>query len=75
MTGLDVAEPRPLWLSLQHTPPYLGLSDTPVGAAAAALIVIADSAVVLVEFADSAALQFHLFPVGGSMLYINACTY
>ena len=32
MTGLDVAEPQPLWLSLQHTPPSLGISDTPAGA-------------------------------------------
>ena len=28
MTGLDVAEPQPLWLSLQRTPPALGISDT-----------------------------------------------
>ena len=72
MTGLDVAEPQPLWLSLQHIPPSLGISDTPahaaVGVAHAAagaadtLVVIADSAVVLVELADSAGLQFHLFP-------------
>ena len=64
MTGLDVAEPQPLWLSLQHTPPSLGISDTPAHVAvgpADALVVIADSAVVLVEFADSAALQLHLF--------------
>ena len=76
MTGLDVAEPQPLWLSLQHTPPSLG---TPAHAAHAAVgavgtlvevaavlvdafVVIADSAVVLVELADSAALQLHLFP-------------
>ena len=63
MTGLDVAEPQPLWLSLQHTPPSLGISDTPAHAAAGAavalvdaLVVIADSAVVLVEFADSVGL-------------------
>ena len=82
MTGLDVAEPQPLWLSLQHTPPSLGISDTPahaaVGAAAVfvdALVVIADSAVVLVELADSAGLQFHLFPVSGSMLTLTyTCT-
>ena len=36
MTGLDVAEPQPLWFSLQHTPPSLGISDTPAHAAAGA---------------------------------------
>ena len=73
MTGLDVAEHQPLWLSLQHTPPYLGTpAHAAVGAAGTlvevaaafvdAFVVIADSAVVLVELADSAALQLHLFP-------------
>ena len=73
MTGLDVAEPQPLWLSLQHTLPSLGTpAHAAVGAAGNlvevatalvdAIVVIADSAVVLVELADSAALQLHLFP-------------
>ena len=66
MTGLDVADPQPLWLSLQHTPPSLEISDTPADAAlgaagtlaevVAALVVIADSTLVLVELADSAGL-------------------
>ena len=104
MTGRDVAEPQPLWLSLQHTPPFLGISDTPAHAAHAAvgaadvpvgvahaavgaagglavaavlvdaLVVIADSAVVLAELADSAGPQFHLFPyiVGTSLAWLHS---
>ena len=67
MTGLDVADPQPLWLSLQHTPPSLEISDTPADAALGAvgilveaaaslvdaLVVIADLTVVPVELADS----------------------
>ena len=74
MTGLDVAEPQPLWLSLQHTPPSLGISDTPAHAAAGpadALVVIADSAVFLVELADSAALHLHLFPFSRNKFIIH----
>ena len=64
MTGLDVAEPQPLWLSLQHTPPSLGISETLAHVAAGsahALVVIADSDAVLAELADSAGLQLHHF--------------
>ena len=59
MTGLHVAGPQPLWLSLQHTPPSLEISDTPADIlveVAAALVEIADSAVVLAEVADLAGL-------------------
>ena len=72
MTGLDVAEPQPLWLSLQHTLPSLEISETPAHVAAGAahvaagsahaLVVIADSDAVLAELADSAGLQLHRFP-------------
>ena len=72
MTGLDVTEPQPLWLLLQHTPPSLEISDTPAEAALGApgifveaafalvevVVVIVDSTVVLVELADSAGLLF-----------------
>ena len=88
MTGLDVAEPQPLWLSLQHTPPSLGISDTPAHAAVGAaaepadvLVVIADSAAVLAEFADPADPQLHLFGfqfplVEIKLIYsILTCTY
>ena len=74
MTGLHVAEPQCLWLSLQHTPPYLEISDAPADAAVGAagilvevddtFVVIADSAGVLAELADSAGLlypQLHPF--------------
>ena len=71
MTGLDVADPQPLLLSLQHTPPSLEISDTPADAALGApgiLVEVAaavvDGFVVLVEPADSAGLlysQIHLF--------------
>ena len=48
MTGLDVADPQPLWLSLQHTPPSLEISDTPVDAAlgAAGILVVAAASLV-----------------------------
>ena len=68
MTEFDVAEPQPLWLSVQHTPPSLGISDTPAHGAieaahaaagpADALVVIAGVATALVYalvvIADSA---------------------
>ena len=67
MTGLDVAESRPLWLSLQHTLPSLGISDIPAYAAAGAvvaavvaadaLVITVDSAVVLVALCDSAGVH------------------
>ena len=71
MTGLDVAESRPLWLSLQHTLPSLGISDIPAYAAAGAvvaavvaadaLVITVDSAIVLVT--QLVYMQFHLFPL------------
>ena len=64
MTGLDVAEPQPLWLSLQHTPPSLGISDTPAHAA----VGVADALVVI---ADSAALHLHLFPFSRNKFIIH----
>ena len=70
MTGLHVAEPQPPWLSLQHTPPSLGISDTPADAAdeAAGILVevaaaLADVLVVLVELADSAGLLYIELPL------------
>ena len=56
MTGLAVAEPQPLWLSLQHTLPSFEISDTPADTVAAALVVIADSTLALVELAGLAGL-------------------
>ena len=54
MTGFDVAEPQPLWLSLQHTLPSGGtvdaLAEFPVGlvGAAGTLVVIALSSPVII---------------------------
>ena len=72
MSELHVADPQPLWLSLQHTPPSLEISDTPADAAlgapgtlgevAAALVdvfvVATDLTVVPVELADSTDLLY-----------------
>ena len=61
MTGLDVADPQPLWLSLQHTPPSLEISAALVDV----LVVVADLTVVPVELADSTdllCLHIHLSP-------------
>ena len=76
MTGLDVAEPQPLWLSLQHTPPFLGISDTPAHAADAAVGAAGILVEVVDEFAviaDSAGLQFHLFPFSGYIFSTLIC--
>ena len=75
MTGLVVAEPQPLWLSLQHTPPSepsLEISDAPADVAVGAGDVLVDVvdvpvgiADLAVELADSAELPYlqpHLFP-------------
>ena len=35
MIVLHVAEPQPLWLSLQHTPPFAGIAGSPVEVAGA----------------------------------------
>ena len=53
MTGLDVAEPQPLWLSLQHTPPSLGISETPAHVAVEAVHVAAGPAHAAVGAADA----------------------
>ena len=61
MTGLDVAEPQPLWLSLQHTPPSLGISDTPAGVAvgaAHAAVEVAGAALGVAHAAVEAAGSF-----------------
>ena len=53
MTGLDVAEPQPLWLSFQHTPPSLGISDTPAHVAIEAAHVAVEAAHAAVGVADT----------------------
>ena len=72
MTGLHVAEPQLLWLSLQHTQASLEIPDTPADAAVGAagilvevaaavvdaFVVTSDLAVVLVELADLAGLLY-----------------
>ena len=55
MTGLDVADPQPLWLSLQHTPSSLEISDTPVDAALGAASILVEAAASLVDAAVEAA--------------------
>ena len=55
MTGLDVAEPQPLWLSLQHTPPSLGITAALAHAAAGIADVAVESAHAVVGSADAAA--------------------
>ena len=64
MTGLHVAEHQPLWLSLQHTPPSLEISDTPADAAVGAAGILVDIVDTFVVIADSAGLlylQLHPF--------------
>ena len=48
MTGLDVADPQPLWLSLQHTPPSVAAL---VGVLVVAAGVLAEVAAALVVVA------------------------
>ena len=77
MTGLDVAEPQPLWLSLQHTPPSLGISDTPAHvaieaahAAAGSAHAAAGDADALVVIADSAVFLAELADSAGVQLHL-----
>ena len=76
MTGLHVAEPQPLWLSLQHTPPSLEISDTPADAAVGAAGILVEVAAALVEvvdalvvIADSAVVLVELAELAG-LLYL-----
>ena len=55
MTGLAVAEPQPLWLSLQHTPPSLEISDTPADAVLGAAGILVEAAASLVDAAAEVA--------------------
>ena len=51
MTGFAVAEPQPLWLSLQHTPSSLEISDSPAGAPLGPAVAAVEAAGILVEVA------------------------
>ena len=77
MTGLDIAEPQPLWLSLQHTPPSLRISDTPAHAAVGAAGTLAGAVGVaaalvdaLVVIADSAVVLVELADLAGLQFHL-----
>ena len=64
MTELHVAEPQPLWLSLQHTLPSLVIAAAPVEVAGSPAEVVG----ILVDVADSivatlAEVKEHIFTV------------
>ena len=52
MIVLHVAEPQPLWLSLQHTPPFAGIAGAPAEVADAP----AEADDILADVADSIAV-------------------
>ena len=62
MTGLHVAEPQPLWFSLQHTPPSQGIAAALVEVVLSslgifvALVEVADTAVAVAQIAGSGSL-------------------
>ena len=53
MTVLHVAEPQPLWLSLQHTPPSAGIAGSPVEVVAASAGVAGSPAEVVGTLAET----------------------
>ena len=77
MTGLVVAEPQPLWLSLQHTPPSLGIAAAVAHAAAGVADVAvepahaaAGAADALVVIPDSAAVLAEFADPAGLQLHL-----
>ena len=59
MIVLHVAEPQPLWLSLQHTPPSAGIAGSPVEVAdalAEVVAALAEAVGILADVVDSIAV-------------------